>query len=311
MPIRWLDEKGTTRLRPRRVLDGVFRRLRWGFLTLRFYLTNLYSRKPLCDPSSGFNVTIASFGKRLDSVYLTIESVARGSRPPREFYLVCPKDHPLPRSVRRLVRRGLILIADDPEIGPHNKYYPVIMRNEKQPYPLITFDDDVLADHNWARDLFAAYSATGGTTIVANWARIIRLDWDNHSIASSRTWPACSFDSVSPFVAVSGVWGVIYPPSFLQHLRNQRENFLRCAPKADDVWLNRMALVTNTPARQRLDHQSYYVPRFLAQRGGVSDGNVFENGNPTHHGNDIQVARTYSPEDVDTLFSRAELYDHI
>ena len=73
-------------------------------------------------------VSLTSYGKRIDTVYVTIESIARGSLLPSELILWLDdeeRSRSLPITLERLKERGLsVRICED--YGPHKKYYPYV-----------------------------------------------------------------------------------------------------------------------------------------------------------------------------------------
>jgi len=97
---------------------------------------------------------------RIDSVFLTIESIGRGELLPARIILWV--DDPkvfasLPSSLRRLERRGLeVKLADN--YGPHTKYYPYLTSEADIRHPLVTADDDILYPRGWLKGLAAAYA---------------------------------------------------------------------------------------------------------------------------------------------------------
>src|SRR5574342_24675 len=114
----------------KRLLGHVRRHLE--HVRLRLYLAglaarNVVSRRSLVQ-NSGPVVSMTTHGARVETVYLTLESIGRGKTRPRR--LVLWLDDPnrfssLPDSLRRLEKRGLeIRLCEN--FGPHTKYYPYL-----------------------------------------------------------------------------------------------------------------------------------------------------------------------------------------
>lgn len=299
MWVRFRDELGRLRFTPARATRAIGKRVSWVLLSVLVLAQNRLSRRPITAPGSGVAVSITSYGSRADSVYRTIESIARGRLLPESITLYVPKEKSGARGLERLVARGLVVAPDDPEIGPHNKYYNYVQSTTDYCHALVTIDDDVFVTKSWLSDLHQAFTRGGGQFIVANWARTMLIR--AQKLAPSAEWLPCGSDKPSRLTALSGVWGVIYPPAFLPTLRDLKPDFMERSPKADDVWLNLQALRGDFLVQQRLSHRRPYIPRYIAQRDGVSQHNLYEGGAITHRGNDHQIAASYGEADVAKL----------
>jgi hypothetical protein len=87
---------------------------------------------------------------------------------------------------------------------------------------------------------------------------------------------------------------VIYPPSFLAHLKRQGSGFLDCCPKADDLWLHVQAIRAGYRVRQI----STRAKRFHEVPGSGAIALWNHNGSG---GNDAQIRATYTEDDVRIL----------
>ena len=103
------------------------------------------------------NVSLTSFGKRISTVWQTIETIGAGRTRPRRLILWLDDAEALsdlPPSLRRLQARGLEILPCL-NYGPHKKYFPYV--NDILPSEpgrtLVTADDDVLYPANWLKDL--------------------------------------------------------------------------------------------------------------------------------------------------------------
>jgi hypothetical protein len=186
-------------------------------------------------------VSLTTYGKRLNQVYLTIESLMQQSLKPNKIVLWLDKNYQkkrLPQLLNNQINRGLeIKYCDD--VRSYTKLVPAL-----QEYPndvIITVDDDLYYDINVLENLVSAY-LQDMSLIYYNRGHKIRLQ-KNGGIAPYRKW---SWNMTSLDVSVlnfpTGVGGVLYPPnSFNQEVFNQ-EVFLNICPFADDVWFKAMAL---------------------------------------------------------------------
>lgn len=262
------------------------------FLTyFSLFLRNLWSDLPVVDRSSGVVVTLTSHSGRIRHAFAAIESIGRGSLKPARIILYLGKANEraaLPGSLIRLAARGLeICFCED--VGPHTKYYPYLITEPTLDLPLVTADDDKLYESDWLTILLARWRQEP-ELIHCFRAREIRLD--QQGIEPYWHWPVCSSDQPSFLHFATGVSGVIYPPSFQKVLRDAGDAFRDLCPKADDIWLHVMALRNGYKIRQVSNESIEYPGIPGSSRYALRRTNVDDNGN------DMQISKTYTPEDV-------------
>jgi hypothetical protein len=263
-------------------------------------LRNRFSNASVIDASSGVVVSLTSHSVRIKHAFAAIESIGDGSLKPARLilYLGRDQDHlSLPSTLKRLVNRGLeIRFCDD--VGPHTKYYPHLIAEPKLELPLVTADDDTMMSRAWLATLVSRWRQEP-EIIHCFRAREIRLS--DGSIEPYKNWPLCQSDQPSIRHFATGVSGVIYPPAFQNHLKNAKDEFQNCCPRADDIWLHVMALRHSYRIRQistrSLEHLSIPgMSRFGLRRSNV-DGS----------GNDDQIKKTYNHDDVQRLLAATNL----
>jgi len=276
-------------------------RRRWWQLrlVLPLVLRNLVGRRAVTSPGTGPVVSLTTFGVRTARVHLAIESIGRGSLLPSR--LVLWLDDPaqlanLPRSLRRLERRGLE-IRQSENYGPHTKYFPYVMSLETHLVPLVTADDDTVYPREWLAALRAAHRETPDH-VVCHRARRITLD-DDAAIEPYTRWRFVTDSAPSPLNLATGVSGVLYPVAMLHALRDAGESFRECAPRTDDIWLHAVALRSGVPVRQ-LDARAGLFPLVPSTQAVslVAD-------NVHGPGNDDAVRRTYGADDLAALRAAA------
>jgi hypothetical protein len=235
-------------------------------------------------------VSLTSFGQRLDTAYLAIESIADGYLLPSELLLWLDDEaryRALPITLERLQERGLTVRLCK-NYGPHKKYYPYVDSQSRFVVPLATADDDVLYPRKWLRTL--ANSFEWAPNVVSGYrARVISLQGDR--IAPYEQWALCSSTKPSWRHLLNGVSGVIYPPRLLAGLKNAGPEFEKCCPKADDLWLHATALRTGFRIQQ-IGRRAIHFPLIP---GSQKSALYFDN---RATGNDIQIAKTYTRNDV-------------
>lgn len=225
---------------------------------------NMWSRRSLTGTCNA-DVSLTSYGRRVRSVWLTIESIGRGRERPRRLILWLEDEATVakpPVKLRRLMRRGLE-IKHCEDFGPHKKYYPYVLESVLD-RPLVTADDDMIYPPNWLSKLVAAHHEGQVTAYRAR----IRLD------GPYATWPLCTTDQASDRVFATGVSGVAYPPEVLKALRLRGDDFTRICPNADDFWLHFAAQSAGVPVRQVDCLPSDWWPQIRLTGSGLWSANL-------------------------------------
>jgi len=263
---------------------------------------NESSAEPVVAPG-GPVVSLTTYGPRIDTVYLTIESIGRGQLKPSRLVLWLDdarRFNDLPEGLKRLQARGLEIYLTD-NLGPHTKYYPYVASKAQHDAPLVTADDDIVYPRWWLQRLSDAYRAAPDQ-ISCYRAHVVALDVESGRAGGGVTairpygnWPPC--DSREPRWRhfATGVSGVIYPPHFLDFMHAQGDAFKACCPKADDIWLHAMALRAGLRVRQ-----IGRLPRYFEGLPGTHDQGLVH-FNSFSGGNDRQIAATYVAADVQKM----------
>jgi hypothetical protein len=256
-------------------------------------LINKYGRAPITK-ANGPAVSLTSYGKRVKSVYLTIESIGRGSVRPSRCVLWLdekPLFDSIPEELRRLERRGLeIRLCQN--YGPHTKYYPYLESLQKCDVPLVTADDDVLYPRYWLKRLLDAYLQFP-EVVNCHSARVIGMTHDG--LARYETWQHADSTVQRQSHFALGIGGVLYPPHFQERLKHEGIVFLDCCPKADDVWLHLQALRAGFKIRQIAPRAFHPVIIPGTQSIALNHDNLAGGEN------DRQIQITYRAADIDRL----------
>jgi len=258
-------------------------------------LANQFSHSAVVRPG-GPVISLTSYGKRVDTVHIAIESIARGSLLPSRLILWLDDEtlflHP-PVALNHLKQRGLEVRLTK-NYGPHKKYYPYLETNETFDRPLVTADDDVLYPRYWLRRLEQAFQERPD---VINCYRARVVVPRGQGLANYEDWQMCESTDASFRHFATGVSGVIYPPQMLNALKKAGSAFERCCPKADDIWLHVQALRAGYKVRQIVP-QPLYLPILPGtQQTALESYNCFDSGN------DHQAMQTYSLEDIQIIRS--------
>lgn len=269
-----------------------------------FLINRLSSRGVNLDSDSEYSISLTSYGKRISTVYLAIESLARQSVAPLSITLWLSKQdispEELPTTLVRLKNRGVDIKFVDENIRSYKKLYYEYKRTIGEVDYIMTVDDDVFYP-SWLGKRALEYSNRELKTVVCFRSHIVEAS-DSGSLLPYTQWKMCKGTSMGQNdIFPTGVGGVLYPTGSLKGLDIQKQAFLDNAPHADDVWFKVLALkngYTSTNVGHRLEHFYCVLSR---QRKGLELINVVEGRN------DIQLRSTMSYFEVDpSQFSNGE-----
>jgi len=240
-------------------------------------------------------VSLTSYGSRIETVHLAIESIARGKvRPSRMILWIDSVDdlNALPPALKRQKARGLeVLLAQN--YGPHTKYYPYVESQDEFTVPVVTADDDILYPEDWLAGIMAA-SRAHPDSIVGYWIRRMGLGPDGLPVTYT-SWPYASDTHPHAANVPLGVSGVLYPTTMLERLRENGDAFLAAAPYTDDLWLHAIAVRSNVPVRQISATPVHFLTLPGTQEFTLASENLAGSGN------DRVVAGLYSRADLEKI----------
>ncbi|MCD2449148.1 hypothetical protein GO003_001910 [Methylicorpusculum oleiharenae] len=188
-------------------------------------------------------VSLTTFPARINDVYLTIESLFQQSLKADKVVLWLSKAEfdplDLPQTLRNLERRGLTIAFCDEDLGPYKKFYYALSA-----FPdslLITVDDDILYPPDMIDQLYRAWKREPQ---LVHCQRAHKIAFGrNGSILPYKHWNKTIRDEkASPLIMPTGVGGVLYFPGCFDPAVSDKAQFMRLAPKADDIWLKAMTL---------------------------------------------------------------------
>lgn len=238
-------------------------------------------------------VSMTTYDKRLATAYYTLESIAAGKQLPSRLILWVEHQllaQGLPDTLMRLVRRGLEVRGAD-EHGPHKKYLPAVLSNPDPDRALVTADDDQLYPAHWLRKLSESSQAMP-EVIHCFRGHVVEFRADG-TLAPYRSWGGCRSQSPSHLNFATGCGGVIYPIRMQRALARLGTSFVPFCPRADDIWLKAVALRERIMVRQIVPLPSRFYN--LRDTRGTSGLAHYNNAGG---GNDIQLAATFTPDDL-------------
>ncbi len=261
----------------------------------RFELSSRLSHHRLVDASSPAVVSLTSYGRRLETVHLAIESIGAGTvRPKRIMLWISDDDRPrITPALRRLTSRGLeILTCYD--WRSHKKYFPYCVSHTRDRSVFVTCDDDVFYPRGWLRDLLVVSEAYPDH-IVAHRTRVMAVD--GNDLLPYANWVPSPPMSVGYRHLPIGVGGVAYPPSLLDQIASRGTLFWTLAPSADDLWLKSCSLKSRLKVigLNCRPHWTFPDIRSAGSRTGLAAENVGGGGN------DIQSRAIFDDSDIQLI----------
>lgn len=280
-------------------------RIPWkGAAMARLRLINRFSSSSVLGEAP-VAVNITSYGHRLSTVWLAIESIAQGRVKPRRLILWVDdetfdvKNYP---HLLRLQRRGLELLKCE-KLGPFGKFYPYIRMTEAKDHPAAVADDDVMYPTGWLERLCEAHRRNPDEVVALRCHQWTLTDGGT-KVAPYISWPAASAGSVSFSNFITGVGGAVLPLALQERILQDGTEFTKTCPRADDIWLNVEAIRAGTKARFVSPVGLTYISvPGLQQKSSLHSSNVAENGN------DAQIRATLTTEDIRVLAAEAPVID--
>ncbi|PID28374.1 MAG: hypothetical protein CSB55_05245 [Candidatus Cloacimonadota bacterium] len=188
-------------------------------------------------------VSMTTFGKRTDKVYLTVETLFRQSVKADKIILWLAKDefnpNNIPESLKRCIKRGLT-VDFCKNIRSYKKLIPTLRKYSG--YKIVTVDDDVFYPENFLEDFVKAYEDDPGSVYCTR-ARKIHSDRD-YEYWENIIEPERGLD-VMPI----GCGGVFYPPEVFHEDILKENLFWEMARFGDDIWFKAMTLLNNYPCK--------------------------------------------------------------
>lgn len=256
---------------------------------------NRFSRRSIVDRRNNWVVSSTTHGHRLRKVYVSIESVGRGTvLPGRQILWLDDAElfAKKPRSLRRLERRGLEVRLVDHGLRVHTKYWPYVDSYELHESSLIVCDDDIIYPRSWLQGLIEASERFPGH-IIAYRTHTIRVN--DGVISPYVTWTPTDNSEPAFRRFPTAVSGTVYPAELLNISKARGLEFLTESPMNDDVWLHALAVHAGIQTVQVTSHPQHFPFVPGTQESGLYMTNIGSGGN------DRQIARSYSALAVSRL----------
>ncbi|SAR60086.1 Fucose 4-O-acetylase and related acetyltransferases [Klebsiella pneumoniae] len=276
----------------KRVFKAIYKRV--YIVSLKFINNGFIFRRKNKPIYSDVIVSLTSHGKRIDSVYLTIESILNGKVLPSKVILWLDNEkqyNNLPITLRRMIGETFEVRLTN-NYGPHTKYYPYILQSDFSKL-LVTADDDILYPKKWLCNLIKANSMHPNFICCFRAHRIL---FDNEgNMLNYNDWVPCCDMNANFSNFATGVSGVIYPREIQKFLYDEGDGFLDKCPNADDVWLHYIAVKYGFRIKQITSQAIHFPIIDNTQDIALFNSNVLSNRNQE------QINCTYTKDALDLI----------
>ena len=241
-------------------------------------------------------VSLTSYGRRVKTnvVYYTLVSLLRQDVQPANIVLWLAEDEwsdgTIPSKLRSLRGKG-VDIRYCKDLKSYKKLIPSL-----KSYPesvIITVDDDMIYSKDTINALVSAHQShpnevictVARKPIIKNGYPIDYSEWEDSVVKPFEN--GCSGEFLFPV----GVGGVLYPAGSLNEDVSKEDVFLKCCPRADDIWFWFCGL------RNRINKR--YI---IKQRNDLSFDSLFQffhkgsaltHANNQEHQNDDQIRNLF------------------
>jgi len=233
-------------------------------------------------------VSLTTFSKRIDIVYLTLESLLNQSLKPDIIILWLSEEDliegRIPKKIVRLKSRGLEIRVVKENIKSYKKLIYTI--EEFQDYNIITCDDDTIYPNDFLEGLWKTHKKFP-KCIVAYRCHIMEK-LSHQSFKPYQSWHNSDVKGPSFDLFPTGVGGILYPKNSLNKLVLKKKLFLDLAPLGDDIWFKAMALLNKKKTVMVKDKSIEFQTVKGTQENALWRKNVMEKEN------DIQLEKVFN-----------------
>lgn len=235
-------------------------------------------------------VSMTSYGPRLKTVHLVVESIFQQTLKPKGVLLWLDEQEfsevSIPPQLKELQKRGLE-IKFCSNTRSYKKIIPTLLEDLKD--PIVTIDDDVMYPSNFMEKLVDAHHQHPDC-VVAYRAHLMQIDKSGKLLPYSE-WQHC-IRNLPPNLRLlpTGSGGILYPPDCFSEEVCREDVFMSLCPTADDIWLKAMTLKNNVKCFVVPGENSWVeVPAYI--QGTQEDCLTTEN---LISGNDEQLEKVFN-----------------
>lgn len=242
-------------------------------------------------------ISLTSYGERIRTAYLAIESIMQAIVKPDRIILWLADDEKgkeIPVALQKQMKRGLE-IRYCKDTRSYKKLIPAL-----QAFPdaiIVTIDDDMIYDADFLDTLLYGYQQHSDC-IIANRTHRIVCGTDGKPV-SYLNWQWWSYvTQPSHFNFLTGCGGVLYPPHCLDKEVLNEESFMSLCPTADDIWFNAMALKNGTRVFRSIRTNCFEI------ESSTITSLASHNNNASDCRNDVQLKAVYGKYDLFSLLKK-------
>lgn len=226
-------------------------------------------------------VSLSSFPKRIDRVWLVIETMLRQTVKPDRIILWLSKLQfsnidQLPNSLKRLQKRGVEIQLTDDDYRSHRKYFYAIQQMPDA--DIFTIDDDIFYPSFLIEETLNT-AKTHPCSVICNYSHDIRHD-SQGNLLPYKEWNINVTHGHNLFFGSGG--GTLFPPGSLHNDVTDITTAMLLCPTADDIWLNCMVRINNTHI-YRTNLKQIVLPIINLNNETLSNDNI-------EYANDKQIA---------------------
>jgi hypothetical protein len=221
-------------------------------------------------------VTLTTIPSRIDNIWITLESIFRQSYKPDRIMLWLSDEEfegvTLPNSLLQLKGKGLEINYCE-NLRSHNKYYHTVVNNPNA--TIITVDDDIIYTENMIANLMQMHKEFP-YAVCSNMTHLVT--YENGKLIPYVKWKPTYKKILKPThkLIQLGVCGVLYPPKVLPEVCFDKALIRELSYGSDDVWLNTMCLINDTPIVTNKTFNKYFLTISGSQKVSLLSINSFQ-----------------------------------
>lgn len=190
--------------------------------------------------NSDIIISLTSFPRRIDKVWITIITLLQQSLKPQKVILWLSKEQfptteILPGKLLKLTEKGLEIRLVESDLKSHKKYYYAFKEFPNNPVLLV--DDDIIYHSKMAEELHRHFNSSK-----VHFGYGYKMCRDiNCNILQYKDWKHLPRKSRNKDLFFGSGGGTLMVPSHMYKDCLREDLFMELTPNADDVWLNAMA----------------------------------------------------------------------
>lgn len=265
-------------------------------IIFKYHIYNLFRKK------SGINtkvrnidiiVSLTTYPKRFDVVFLTIESLLNQTIKPDKIILWLSRkeidEDSVSKKIKKLQNRGLTIKFTSTNLKSYEKLIYAIDTYKNS--LIITIDDDTIYPRYFIAELLNTYKKYPDCIIAYRCSFIKKLD--DTKLAPYLSWENIKIKGPSFNLFPTGAGGILYPPNSLNQEVFNSDVFLRLCPLGDDIWFKAMALLNGTQTVMVYNKSMEFPTIPGSQENALWHENVTEQKNDEHLKNIFDLYKLY------------------